>query len=425
MTKTHPNIPPPPAAPMVGTSRCDVRRPERAAGRRDVRRQAGKMKAVWSADIPGFRRLTLRSATGTAQRAIPTKVGTSRCDVPAGAFPMLASGIFEPPAKSREARAGTAPLRVLPGALKVRPISDHGNGNVAALVNATDGTMAAQYEYDPFGQVLRVTGPLAGMNPFRFSTKYQDDETGLNYYGYRFYNPNVGRWMSRDLIGEQGGVNLYSFIGNNPVQYNDFNGLKRVRVTIDSTPKGWDPHAPSDDNYITDPAQVLTIAKAAVGDKYDITGECGNCIKTLILASHGGGGGEFNIASLNYSATSYAQIPNRKALGMYNAWLDTSEAKAILNVHDILSELAALRCEHISITILACDAGEGAQGHLLRQQILDVFGPNTEVITYGQQCGFSPLFHDPHSSLDPFQTLRIAENNNVPEPLPPVFFSVP
>jgi hypothetical protein len=61
--------------PMVGTSRCDVRRPERAAGRRDMRWLVGKMKAARSADVPGFRRLTLRSATGTAQRAIPT-VGT-------------------------------------------------------------------------------------------------------------------------------------------------------------------------------------------------------------------------------------------------------------------------------------------------------------------------------------------------------------
>jgi RHS repeat-associated protein len=56
----------------------------------------------------------------------------------------------------------------------------------------------------PFGEVLRATGPMAKVNPFRFSTKYQDDETDLVYYGYRYYNPSTGRWLSRDPLGEPG-----------------------------------------------------------------------------------------------------------------------------------------------------------------------------------------------------------------------------
>ena len=48
----------------------------------------------------------------------------------------------------------------------------------------------------PFGEVLRATGPMAKANPFRFSTKYQDDETDLLYYGYRYYSASTGRWMS-------------------------------------------------------------------------------------------------------------------------------------------------------------------------------------------------------------------------------------
>ena len=47
-----------------------------------------------------------------------------------------------------------------------------------------DGAISAQYVYGPFGEVLRATGPMAKVNPFRFSTKYQDDETDLLYYGY-------------------------------------------------------------------------------------------------------------------------------------------------------------------------------------------------------------------------------------------------
>jgi RHS repeat-associated protein len=99
-----------------------------------------------------------------------------------------------------------------------------GNGNVAALANAADGTVSANYEYDPFGQVIRATGPMAKANPFRFSTKYQDDESGLNYYGYRFYNPSGGRWLSRDPLEEIGGLNLYGFVDNNPVSSTDIDG---------------------------------------------------------------------------------------------------------------------------------------------------------------------------------------------------------
>jgi RHS repeat-associated protein len=59
----------------------------------------------------------------------------------------------------------------------------------------------------------------------RFSTKQQDGESGLLYYGYRYYDPVTGRWPSRDPIGERGGVNLYGFTGNAPHQNHDIVGL--------------------------------------------------------------------------------------------------------------------------------------------------------------------------------------------------------
>jgi RHS repeat-associated protein len=45
---------------------------------------------------------------------------------------------------------------------------------------------------------------MAKANPFQFSTKYQDDETDLLYYGYRYVNRSTGRWLSRDPVHEQG-----------------------------------------------------------------------------------------------------------------------------------------------------------------------------------------------------------------------------
>jgi RHS repeat-associated protein len=60
-------------------------------------------------------------------------------------------------------------------------------------------------------------GPLARTFNHLFSTKSHDWETGLFYYGYRYYNPHTGRWPSRDPIGENGGLNLYGFAGDNPI----------------------------------------------------------------------------------------------------------------------------------------------------------------------------------------------------------------
>jgi len=109
-----------------------------------------------------------------------------------------------------------------------------GNGNIAALVNAADGTVSANYEYAPFGEVVRSTGPLARNNPIRFSTKYQDDESDLVYYGYRYYNASTGRWPNRDPLGEKGGLNLYGFVGNNSINKFDPFGLTTPVDVLDA-----------------------------------------------------------------------------------------------------------------------------------------------------------------------------------------------
>jgi len=111
-----------------------------------------------------------------------------------------------------------------------------GNGNVIGLIAATDptgapagtpnaGEASATYEYDPFGNALGATGHAAARNPFRFSTTYQDPVTGFSYYGYRFYDPGHGRWLNRDPIAEAGGLNLYGFVGNDPVNAVDVLGM--------------------------------------------------------------------------------------------------------------------------------------------------------------------------------------------------------
>lgn len=101
-----------------------------------------------------------------------------------------------------------------------------GNGNVAAILNADTGALAAAYEYSPFGELLRSDAPDPTMadQPFRFSTKYYDQETRLLYYGHRYYDPRNGRFVGRDPIEEKGGLHLYAFCSNDAIDHWDFLG---------------------------------------------------------------------------------------------------------------------------------------------------------------------------------------------------------
>ena len=104
------------------------------------------------------------------------------------------------------------------------------NGNVGQLVDAGDGDIVARYEYDPYGNAqlnptdAEESGSYAASNPFRFSTKYLDAETGFPYFGYRYLDPPLGRWTSRDPAGEQPSTNLHSFVGNTPLSAVDPDG---------------------------------------------------------------------------------------------------------------------------------------------------------------------------------------------------------
>jgi len=105
------------------------------------------------------------------------------------------------------------------------------NGNVGQILDATSLQtigIAARYEYDPYGNLIASSGAYATANPFRFSTKWFDVETGLGNWGYRYYSPHLGRWISRDPIGEEGGLNLKAFVTNQPTNTLDALGLWKI-----------------------------------------------------------------------------------------------------------------------------------------------------------------------------------------------------
>ena len=107
-----------------------------------------------------------------------------------------------------------------------------GNGNITYLANSSQA-MVANYRYDPYGNTLYSGGTLASANTYRFSSKPAMDIPSLTlyYYGYRFYDPNLQRWLNRDPIFEKRGINLYTYARNSPVAYSDFLGLTLYKCT--------------------------------------------------------------------------------------------------------------------------------------------------------------------------------------------------
>jgi len=100
-----------------------------------------------------------------------------------------------------------------------------GNGNVAAMVTSQQ-IVVAKYIYDPFGNTLSKSGPLADANTYRFSSQEYHQPSGLSLYLYRAYVPNLQRWLNKDPLGEfPDGPNLYDFVGNNPMTRVDIDGL--------------------------------------------------------------------------------------------------------------------------------------------------------------------------------------------------------
>lgn len=111
---------------------------------------------------------------------------------------------------------------------EIIPLYD-GTGHVTALTNLNKDLLAT-YAYGPFGEKIHATGPLANSNPWRYVTKYLDEETGLYYFGKRYFDPITGQFLSREPLGESESVNLYSYCHNDPVNNVDVLGLRKKEI---------------------------------------------------------------------------------------------------------------------------------------------------------------------------------------------------
>jgi RHS repeat-associated protein len=97
-----------------------------------------------------------------------------------------------------------------------------GLGSITSLSNGA-GTLANTYTYEAYGKLIASSGTLS--NPFQYTGREFDSETAIYEYRARYFDPNVGRFISQDPIGFKGGINFYAYVGNNPINLFDPTGL--------------------------------------------------------------------------------------------------------------------------------------------------------------------------------------------------------
>lgn len=111
---------------------------------------------------------------------------------------------------------------------------------VGYITSANGGKLVAAVEFSPYGKGVNGHGAVTDY-PIGFSGQYMDWEPGLVYYGMRHYAPKHGRFINRDPIEEQGGNNLYGFVGNSPYRGWDVLGL---RINRRAPPQRWKGNGP-------------------------------------------------------------------------------------------------------------------------------------------------------------------------------------
>jgi len=128
------------------------------------------------------------------------------------------------------------PDYIIKGGNTYRIISDH-LGSPRLVVDVATGLVAQAMDFDEFGNVIANTNP--GFQPFGFAGGLYDVSTGLTRFGARDYDPEIGRWTSKDPILFAGGdSNLYGYTFNNPINFIDPIGLWFVDIGFSGAAKG-------------------------------------------------------------------------------------------------------------------------------------------------------------------------------------------
>ncbi len=259
-----------------------------------------------------------------------------------------------------------------------------GNKNVLKLFDATG--VQASYSYDPFGKVATSEGLLATDNPFRFSSEYHNDITGLVEYIYRKYDSVMGRWINRDPIEEEGGLNLYVSVYNCIIDMIDKNGLSvffvprgiRHKLTIDLVEEDDQPmwiHRPS--GYVALPSKgvdsiIAHLTGLFEGNQTPYHPHC-HCIEYIDITNHSGLPGLINF---NDDHISSKVLPRLGVPGDPKIYL-------------LLSTMKKYLCSDYSeVRFSQCSSGAGEEGKKLNDFLHDYFGERVKITLFKRNVTF-------------------------------------
>ena len=267
-----------------------------------------------------------------------------------------------------------------------------GNGNVINLIDIDTKEIAAHYEYDPFGRLIQKEGSFADENLYRFSTKRYSKVFGIYDYGMRWYDPDYKFWLTRDPIGEKGGLNLYGFVQNNPVSYVDVLGNKKLTLNFDVQTKVRIMDRIGtlfiSVEYTKSFQELINKIKKKVGTfSSEGKGKC-NCIKKIRLMHHN----KTYDAAVNFFGERY----NPMDFKMYKKTKGTKYEYMYKNVGQILSVLSLINknlCDKKAVVdFVQCYIGAGKAGDELRQIFKAQLPRATRIILPKAVTGFRIAF---------------------------------
>ncbi len=274
------------------------------------------------------------------------------------------------------------------------------NGQVAGIA-CLRASSRTSHE-DPFGNIIRMTGTgiIARDNPFRFSTKRTDDTTDLVLYEYRPYSPSLGRWPSRDPLGEEGSENLYAFVRNEVVAgYDPFGLLSPAdhdfpgsNAALCHPPCSRSMFYDLDDSTgleligdkLAEPSETKWINNlpGIVEDIRRETREGTCCVKMLTLTAHNGNAGVLPLGT--------GMVLDEEKLVRLRAAILANESPQKIAVYrqqeSSLRQIGNFLCKPATIDFAMCNSGAGTGGALIRSYLQEVFGPNVEIILHEGEC---------------------------------------
>ncbi len=190
-------------------------------------------------------------------------------------------------------------------------------GNIVGVTNSS-GAEVTTVCYDPYGNpsVTFLSGSV--MPDFGFAGMYQHDRSKLNLATYRAYNPSLGRWINRDPIEEEGGLNLYAYVGNNPIS-----GIDSLGLCPSSKTKGW----PSELQQLNDLANSNPSKYPNLNKAMDYFGNHpGDVPKVTYIPTENAAGSKYNANTntITFARNGYIWAPDPNGVGAILTPMDTA-----------------------------------------------------------------------------------------------------